>query len=417
MRNINYFKDKKVTIVGLARSGAACAWLLDSLGARVSVTELKDNQETRRCALQLAPGRIRVELGRHTPEFIHGQELVVVSPGVGVDALPVAWARDGKIPVISEIEVAWKLCSGAVIAVTGSSGKTTVTTLIARTLQAAGKKTFVLGNIGDPFSGQVANISADDYVCLEASSFQLEGIRDFRPKVAVMLNLGRNHLDRHKDMQEYVSAKKRIFLNQDKTDFLVYNHDDALIRAAAAGSGASLIPFRASGGCNPNLEAVSAVAGTLGIDKALVQKVFRDFKGLPHRMEEVEGPGGVRFVNDSKATTAESTIWALNSINAPVILIAGGKDKGVDYGLIKPALRPKAKLIVLIGEAAKKIGEQLAGVVPVEYASGLVEALNFAYSAACPGECVLLSPMCSSFDQFCGYEERGEVFKKAVASL
>ncbi|MDP2905667.1 MAG: Mur ligase family protein [Candidatus Omnitrophota bacterium] len=417
MRNIEYFRDKRVTIVGLAKSGASCAELLSSLGAMVSVTEQKDNEEVRCHAAGLKAKKIRLELGGHTPEFIRGQDLVVISPGVAGHALPVVWAEELKVPVISEIEVGWFLCPGTVIAVTGSSGKTTVTTLISRIFEAAGRKTFLLGNIGDPFCGQVEKVSARDYVCLEVSSFQLERIRDFKPQVAVILNIGRNHLDRHKDMEEYIAAKKRIFMNQDKADFLVYNHDDEVLRLAVAGAEAGLVPFSAAGGLNPNEEALIGVGKVLGIDKKLIHEAFKNFTGLPHRMECVADLNGIRFINDSKATTAESTIWALNNIKAPVILIAGGKDKGVDYGLIKQAAAGKVKLAVLIGEAASIISSALGDLLKVEYALDLSDAVNKAHAAASAGDCVLLSPMCSSFDMFSGYEERGECFKKAVASL
>ena len=417
MRNLEYFRNKRITIVGLAKSGASCAELLDSLGARVSVTENRDNEDVRCYAAGLKSKKIRLELGRHSPEFIRGQDLVVVSPGVGNRSLPVVWAEESSVPVVSEIEVAWLLCSGTVIAVTGSSGKTTVTTLISRMLEAAGRKTFLLGNIGEAFCGQVEKVSAQDYVCLEVSSFQLERIRDFKPQVAVILNIGRNHLDRHKDMEEYITAKKRIFMNQDKTDFLVYNHDDEQVRLAVASAKASLVPFSAAGGLNPNEEALFGVGAALGIDKKLIDGVFKNFSGLPHRMESVADLNGIRFINDSKATTAESTIWALNNIKAPVILIAGGKDKGVNYGQIKQAAAGKVKLAVLIGEAALTINSALGSLLAVEYAVDLADAVNKAYAAASPGDYVLLSPMCSSFDMFSGYEQRGESFKRAVASL
>jgi len=417
MRNTEYFKNKSITIVGLGKSGASCADLLSGLGARVSVTENRDNQDVRRYAAGLKSKKIRLELGRHSLKFIRGQDLVVVSPGVGSGAMPVVWAEELKVPVVSEIEVAWLLCPGTVVAVTGSSGKTTVITLISRMLEAAGRKTFLLGNIGEAFCGQVENMSAQDYVCLEVSSFQLERIKDFKPHVALILNIGRNHLDRHKDMEEYITAKKRIFMNQDKSDFLVYNHDDEAVRLAVAGSGAGLVPFSAAAGLNPNEEALIGVGKVLGIDKKIIHEVFKNFTGLAHRMERVADLEGIRFINDSKATTAESTIWALNNINAPVILIAGGKDKGVDYGLIRQAACGKVKLAVLIGEAAGMINSALGSLFPIEYAVSLVDAVEKAHAAASCGDCVLLSPMCASFDMFSGYAERGECFKKAVASL
>ena len=417
MRNTQYFKNKSVTVVGLAKSGVSCAELLSSLGARVSVTESRDNEDIRRAVSGLKSKIIRMELGRHSPEFIRGQDLVVVSPGVTSRAMPVVWAEEFQVPVVSEIEVAWLLCPGTVIAVTGSSGKTTVTTLISRMLAAAGRKTFLLGNIGEAFCAQVEKVSAQDYVCLEVSSFQLERIKDFKPRVALLLNIGRNHLDRHKDMEEYITAKKRIFMNQDQSDFLVYNRDDQALSLAVSAAQATLVPFSSAGGLNPNEEALIAVGKALGIDKKLIHEEFRNFSGLPHRMERVGELDGVSFINDSKATTAESTAWALNNIKAPVILIAGGKDKGVDYGLIRQAASGKVKLVVLIGEAVSLISSALGDLLKVEYAVDLNDAVNKAYAAASGGDCVLLSPMCSSFDMFSGYVERGECFKKAVAQV
>lgn len=417
MRNKDFFKNKKVTIVGLARSGLACANLFYRLGAQVSVTEKQDNDLLRHNAAALASKEIRYELGRHSRDFIRGQDLVIVSPGVPDEASPVAWAKELNIPLISEIEAAWLVCPGKVIAVTGTSGKTTVTTLIGRLLEAAGIKAFVCGNIGIPFSQEVEKISAEDFVSLEVSSFQLEHISDFKPRISVLLNFSRNHLDRYKDMPEYLEAKKRIFLNQGPEDFLVYNHDDPLVTDAVAAARARLLPFCASDGINPNCAALSCVGEALGIDREVAPRVFNDFKGLPHRMEYVAEHNGVVFINDSKATTAESAVWALKSIDAPVILIAGGKDKGVDYSLILGAAAGKLKQVIVIGEAAEKIESALNRSFAVSRARSLEEAVEKALSLAAPGDRVLLSPMCSSFDMFSGYEERGACFKKAVQAL
>ena len=230
MINTDYFKAKRVTVAGLARSGLSCANLLFDLGAKVSVTDNQDNQSTQTNASRLKAKDIRVELGVHTIKFIEDSELLVVSPGVENDALPLAWAQEHKVPILSEIEIAWSLCPATVIAVTGSNGKTTVTTLIAKALEAAGKHCFALGNIGRPFSGEVAKLKESDFVSLEVSSFQLERINRFKPKISLMLNLTRNHLDRYKNMEEYLQAKKRIFMNQDNSDYLLLNRDDKVLR-------------------------------------------------------------------------------------------------------------------------------------------------------------------------------------------
>ncbi len=284
MRNINYFKNKRVVIVGLGRSGSSCANLLYDLGASVSVTDNQDNKSTRQNASRLKSKDIKAELGCHTPEFIKGNDIVVISPGVADTAPAIAWAKEFNIPVISEIEAASILCPAPIIAITGTNGKTTVTTLIGKVLEESGKKVFVLGNIGRPFSAEVEKIEAEDFVSLEISSFQLEHIETFKPKISVILNLSRNHLDRYDNMQEYLEAKKRMFRNQDKTEYLVLNFDDPVTRGLAKEAKANTVYFYKDKDLNPNQCAVLAVSSILGIDKALVLGVFRDFKGVEHRL-------------------------------------------------------------------------------------------------------------------------------------
>ena len=404
-------------IVGLARSGLASANLLFELGADVFVTDSKDCQATRENASKLKSKSIKFELGSHSEDLIRGSNIVVVSPGVTNDALPVIWAEKSSIPVISEIEVGWLLCPGTVIAVTGSGGKTTVTTLIGKILQASGKKAFVCGNIGNPFTGEVNKIAPEDFVSLEISSFQLERINKFCPKIAVMLNFSRNHLDRHADMQEYLDAKKRIFMNQNEDDYLVLNSQDQVLKELAGQAKSKVLFFGQDEALNPNQAAVMAVGSILGISKEVCLKVFSEFKGLEHRMEFVAEINRVKFFNDSKATLVESTIWAIKNLKQPVILIAGGKDKGVDYAGILPEAKQKVKEVVLIGEAKNKIRASLENKLSLSEAASLEEAVQKAYEFASPGDCVLLSPMCSSFDMFLNYEERGKVFKQIVLDL
>lgn len=417
MRNSGYFKNKKITIVGLARSGVACANLLDGLGAIVSITEIKDNAQTRESCAKLCSSKISVELGKHSQAIIRQADLIVISPGVPENSQPIKWAREFNKPVISEIEVASILCPAQIIAVTGSNGKTTVTTLIGKVLSEAQKKVFVCGNIGNPFCGEVGRMQEGDFVVLEVSSFQLETIKDFKPKIAVILNLTPNHLDRYNNIREYLDAKKRIFMNQDKGDFLILNADDPLLKDIKNQANSKVIFFTIAQGLNPNQSAVFSVGQVLGIDKRLMQKVFSEFKGIQHRMEELRQINGVRFINDSKATTADSAIWAIKNIDTPIILIAGGRHKGIDYRVILEPARGKVKQVILIGEAKEKISRDINGEFPVEMAASLEDAVNKAYACALPGYCVLFSPMCSSFDMFKDYEDRGRVFKKIVSEL
>ena len=417
MKNKDYFKDKKVTVAGLARSGFASANLLYDLGADVSVTDNQDNDSTRTYASQLKSKNIKIEIGRHSQDFIRGKDLLVVSPGIPDTALPIVLAKQFQIPVISEIELAWILCPATVIAVTGSNGKTTVTTLIGKALEAGGEKVFILGNIGNPFCSEVERMEAGDFVSLEVSSFQLEKVHEFKPKIALILNFGCNHLDRYKDLQEYLQAKKRIFMNQDKSDYLVLNCDDPVVKELAKETKAKVVYFSQTPDLNPNQAAVLAVASILGINKELCLEVFREFKGIEHRLEYVTEINNVTFINDSKSTTVDSTIWAFKNISCPIVLIAGGKHKGIDYSIVSDLIREKAREVILIGEAKEKIKNALEGFLSIDEASTLEEAVKLAFSKAKSGDCVLLSPMCSSFDMFLNYEERGKVFKQAVFDL
>lgn len=417
MRNTDYFKNKKITVIGLARSGLSCANLLYDLGARVKITDSQDNDFIRKNAARLKSGQISVELGRHSQEFIKDRDLIVVSPGVRGDALPMIWAREFKIPIISEIEVGWLLCPATVIAITGTNGKTTVTTLIGRILEAAKKKVFILGNIGNPFCSEIPRMQAGDFVSLEVSSFQLEGIQTFKPKVSAILNFTCDHLDRYKNMQEYLAAKKRIFMNQDKSDYLVLNSDDPAAKELAKEAKANIEYFRRQPSLNPNFSATLTVGSILGIDRQTCLEVFNQFKGVEHRLEHVANLNNVDFVNDSKATNVDSTVWALKNIDRPIVLIAGGRDKGSDYAVVLDLMRRKVKDIILIGEAKEKIKDAFNGFLSIQEAGTLDEAVNLAFYKAQPGDCVLLSPMCASFDMFSNYEERGRLFKRAVCNL
>jgi len=417
MQNLDYFKDKKVLIIGLARSGFACANLLLSLQAKVSVTDNQENESIRKNASELSLRGIKVEFGKHTQDFIKDNDIVIISPGVPNESLAVKWAKELKIPIISEIELGFILCPAQIIAITGTNGKTTVTTLITKVLEKAGKRVFTCGNIGRPFSSEVGKMRKGDFVSLEVSSFQLETIDTFKPRIAAILNLSRNHLDRYSDMSDYLKAKKRIFKNQDASDFLILNQEDPLIRELANEAKAKVIYFSKKDNLNPNQCAVLSICEVLGIDKDLILKVFAEFKGVEHRMEEVSKLNGIKFINDSKSTTTEATVWALNNLSCPVILIAGGREKGNDYSAVLNLAKTKVKSVILIGEAREKIKKAFNDLVDLKEADSLKEAVSKAYSKAVAGDCILFSPMCKSFDMFSNYEERGKVFKEIVANL
>ncbi|OQB10867.1 MAG: UDP-N-acetylmuramoylalanine--D-glutamate ligase [Candidatus Omnitrophica bacterium ADurb.Bin205] len=417
MKNTDYFKGKRVLVIGFGRSGLSSANLLSELGSQVKVTDSQDNPVTRQNLKRLNSKDIKVELGRHSREFLSGIELIVVSPGVANDALPLLWGKEAKIPVIGEIELAWKLCPAQIIAITGTCGKTTVTTLIGRLIEAWGKKVFTCGNIGNPFTQEVGKMQEGDFVSLEVSSFQLEGIEGFKPKISLILNLSRNHLDRYNGMQDYIGAKERIFKNQGPSDYLVLNYDDEAVRNLNSKACAKIVYFKKEEGLNPNESAVLRVAEILEIDKRLAMDTLANFKGVEHRMEEVLSLRGVRFINDSKSTTTEATVWALNNLNCPVILISGGREKGNDYSRVLDIARRKVKNLVLIGEASDRIYSVFSGSINISRADSLKDAVVKAFTLSKKGDCVLFSPMCKSFDMFANYEERGKSFKALVGEL
>ncbi|MBN2831018.1 MAG: UDP-N-acetylmuramoyl-L-alanine--D-glutamate ligase [Candidatus Omnitrophica bacterium] len=417
MKNTDYFKGRRVLVIGFGRSGLSSANLLSELGSQVKVTDSQDNPLTRQNLKRLNSKDIKVELGRHSREFLAGIELIVVSPGVANDALPLLWGKEAKIPVIGEIELAWRLCPAQVIAITGTCGKTTVTTLVGRLIEAWGKKVFTCGNIGNPFTQEVGKMQEGDFVSLEVSSFQLEAIDGFKPKISMILNLSRNHLDRYNGMQDYISAKERIFKNQGPSDYLVLNYDDEAVRNLSSKACAKTVYFKKEEGLNPNQSAVLKIAEILGIDKRLAMDTLADFKGVEHRMEEVMDLRGVRFINDSKSTTTEATVWALNTLSCPAILISGGREKGNDYSRVLDIARRKVKNLVLIGEASDRIHSVFSGSINVSRADSLRDAVEKAFNLSKSGDCVLFSPMCKSFDMFANYEERGRAFKALVGEL
>jgi len=416
--------NKKVTILGARRSGVAVANLVSRLKGRPKISDSGPADLSKKDLEKLiSPKNVVMEWGGHTKSFVEDSDLVVLSPGVRIDAQPVCWARAKKIPVMGEIELAWRFCPKPVIALTGSNGKTTVVTLIARILQEAGKKVSLCGNVGIPFCEEVLNLQDKDLVVLEISSFQLESIIDFRPHVAVILNFSQNHLDRHKDLNEYFEAKRRIFLNQRPGDYAVLNYEEPYLRNLGPRLKAKVLYFNSpevlaqTPLCNPNQLAAIRVAKIFGVNPDVVAKVFAEFTGVEHRLEWVRTLEGVHFINDSKATTAEAGRWAMESFDQPIIMICGGRDKNIDFSLLRELAGKKVKKMLVIGEARDKLKKAFSDVVTVEECRTLGDAVSRARKSASAGDRVVLSPMCASFDMFLNFEERGRVFKKIVQEL
>lgn len=416
-------RGKRVTVVGLGRSGLAASNLLIEKGARVSITECLDSQKIRENARSLnKKGIIDIEIGRHTEDSIKGRDLIVISPGVLGHSLPVLWAKKKGIPVVGEIELAFASCCAPIIAISGTNGKTTVSTLVGRIFRRARRRCVVCGNIGNPFAAEVLGISNEDVVILEVSSFQLESIDKFKPKVAVILNLSADHLDRYADFNEYFRAKCRIFSNQTEVDWAILNKEDAYGLTMAKKTKARVLFFSkneaaAPPGFDDNQVAALTISSLFAVPKDGAIDTCRRFKGIEHRMERVAEFKGVEFINDSKATNVHSTLWALNSIKKPIILIAGGKDKGGNFTALRERINDSVRAVILLGEAKEKIEEAFRDTVKTLAVTSLSEAVRCALRLARSGDCVLLSPMCASFDMFSDYTERGRVFKQTVYGL
>jgi UDP-N-acetylmuramoylalanine--D-glutamate ligase len=442
---------KRVLVVGLGKSGVASALFLKNQGARVTVSDTKSGDELHNEIPILLDHGITVETGGHGERTFRGQDLIVVSPGVPVDAPPLVQARALGESVIGEIELAAQFLPGPIVAITGSNGKTTTTTLTGEIMTAAGFPVLVGGNIGTPAISLTDRAKPETAIVLEVSSFQLETIHTFRPKVAVVLNVTPDHLDRHRTFEAYVDAKARIFENQQGTDSAVLNADDPTCAALPARTNAQVfwfsrqkevqqgawvrdgnIMFRDSSGQREiiqaseiplkgahNLENVLAAvcAGALmGCAPEKIRQAVRNFKAVEHRLEFVATIRGVDYYNDSKATNVDATVKALESFPANIYLILGGKDKGSDYTVLNDLLRQRVKRVYTIGAAAAKIESQIKG-SEVVHAETLENAIRKAHAVAQPGDVVLLAPACASFDQFKSYEHRGMVFKQIVRGL
>ena len=440
------FRGKKVTVVGLARSGAAAARALHALGAIVTVTDKKPMDQLTALAASLGSG-IAVEAGGHPERIFVGADLIVLSPGVPKIA-PVLQAQQQGVNVISELELAWLLSDAPYVGITGTNGKSTVTTLVGLMLAKAKKKVLVAGNIGNALTEDIAQLRGKDWIVAELSSFQLEDIETFRPRIATILNVTQDHLDRYHSLEEYGEAKARIFMNQRREDFLVLNFDDPIVKSYARRTAATVIPFSRQLRFNPgacvldghlvfngrrviavdelkisgvhNLEnalAATALSLLAGADMESVASVLRTFPGLEHRLEFVRTKDGVSYINDSKGTNVGAVIKSVEGFTQPVVLIAGGLDKGSDFSPLYDLFKHKVKLLILIGKAADKMAKVLGTATETVFAQSLQDAVRLASTRAGNGDAVLLSPACASFDMFRDFEDRGQQFKEAVKGL
>lgn len=445
-------RGKRVTVVGLARSGFAACGILAERGAAVLATDQNPAEHLRVDLAELSRRGVRIETGGHSPESFLKADLLVISPGVDLRLPMLAQAISLGIPVWSEVELAYRLTAARFIGITGTKGKGTTATLTGDILRRAGMDVVVAGNIGRPLCDVVPTLSHGAWVVAELSSFQLETIVTFRPHVAVLLNLAPDHQDRYTTLADYYAAKARIFAFQTPEDFAVLNAEDPLVleyaqgirsrvhlfsRTRTVGDGTFLrgdrLIRRRGGRTEPichasalriqgahNLEdalAACAAASALGVAPEPMAEALRAFQGRPHCMEMVAEIDGVRYVNDSKATNVFAVRRALEASDDPVILIIGGRDKREDFSSLAPLLQGHARAVIAMGEAQAKILGAIGGCCPAETAEGMADAVTKAARRAVPGDMVLLSPGCTSFDMFRNAEERGEVFRQAVRDL
>jgi UDP-N-acetylmuramoylalanine--D-glutamate ligase len=442
-------RGKRVVVVGAARSGVAAAELLVRRGANVTLTDLRPEIEDEE---RLRSVGVTLELGGHDATTLMSADLIVLSPGVPPRIPVLDAARRAGIPITGELELASRWLRGRIVAITGTKGKSTTTTLTGRMLEAGGFHVLVGGNIGLALSAQVDASTADTIHVVEASSFQLESTDRFKPWIAVLLNFSPDHLDRHESVQEYADAKARIFANQRESDWAVVNADDPAVANLAAHARARRLLFSMSDALREGVVlagsdivrrtsdgdqrlvplasvkllgrhlvadvlAATAVASLVGVDAAAMTKAVEGFTGLEHALEPVVEIGGVRFVNDSKATNVEAARRAIESFTDGVVVILGGKFKGGDFRDLLQPLVERHATVVAIGESRPLIREALAPEVTVHDAADMSTAVQIAFASASPGRTVVLAPACSSFDMFRDYAERGRVFKQEVRKL
>jgi len=442
-------KNKKVTVVGFGKTGKALCDFLLKKQAIITVNDKKPESQLEKVDIYKAQG-VNFETGGHRPEIFLTSDLIVLSPGV--PPLPeILEVRNKGIKVISEIELAYQFLEGKLIGITGSNGKSTTTTLTYLILKNSGFKVHLAGNIGTPLISFVKRSRQDDFIITELSSFQLEFTENFRTDISVFLNISPNHLDWHKTLENYLQAKKKLFWHQLPGDIAIINRDDSNLWAWRKEKAVELYAFSRKHsvprGCylkdstlwlklgeelpviktsdiklrgvhnQENVMAAILASYLAGANLSAIKKSVKNFQGLEHRLEEVRTIKGVLFVNDSKATTVDATIKAIQSFDQPIVLILGGRDKGGDFSPLRRALKAKVRKVLLIGEAREKIRKAIEGVCPIEEVFTFREVVQKGFQAARPGDVVLLAPACTSWDMFNNFEERGRLFKKEVRLL
>ncbi|HHV83152.1 MAG TPA: UDP-N-acetylmuramoyl-L-alanine--D-glutamate ligase [Tepidanaerobacter syntrophicus] len=447
------FKNKYVLILGLARSGSAAAIKLSNLGAHVTISDIKPRETFENTDVLESKG-IKLVFEGHPLTLLDNCDLLVLSPGIPSDIEIVTEAKKRNIPVISELELGYRFAASPIIAITGTNGKTTTTTLIGEILKNDGKRVTVAGNIGIPLVSEVEKTLENDYLVVEVSSFQLENILYFKPKISIILNITEDHLNRHKTFENYVNIKARIFENQTEEDYTILNYDDAVVRELARYAKSDVWFFSRKdvvrqGACIENDMIVIknkgktypiakvneiGIKGSHNLENALaaacstylanskvssIAKTLKSFRGIEHRLEFVAEINGIKFINDSKATNPDAAQKAIEAVDGPIILIAGGYDKKSDYTDFVKSFDGKVKKLILIGETADVIENAAIkqGFLNVEKVNSLKEAVMCGYRAASCEDTVLLSPACASWDMFANFEERGRLFKEAVNSL
>jgi UDP-N-acetylmuramoylalanine--D-glutamate ligase len=438
---------KKIVVAGFALTGQAVVEFLQDFACEIAVSESGEASLFAEASAKYP--NVKFEFGVHTPETFMSADLIVLSPGIP-DTIPaIAAAKNAGIPIFAEIELAYRFLKGTLIAITGTNGKSTTTKLTGAMLSEGGKRSFLCGNIGTPLISFCKNSRAEDYYVAEISSFQLETIHQFRPHIAALINLAEDHLDRYPSVEPYYLAKMRIFENQQSNDFAILNYDDPFLRDHANEIRANHFWFsrkevppsgvfskdgliRLVAGMpvvnfdNGALKGVHNLENTLcaasmallcGVLPKSMQKAVESFHALPHRMERIAEVGGVSYYDDSKATNVDAVVKSLESFPGNIFLIMGGKDKGCDYRVLRDLIRERVKELILIGEAADRINQELGDVRNPQFYGTLQEAVQKAAAQAQAGDVVLLSPACSSFDMFTNYAERGRVFREAVEDL